>query len=150
MTSSSVTQCGLLVGVSRAVSSSSLRSTPPIPKYSILFSRSFGSSIHHRPPPHGRPSFFVRRHLSSSRVCASPPAASAAAKVSQEPLQNVEKIDPSPSVRAGTWPFLLSKAACTAPENFNRWLAVPASFLVQGGIGSVYAWSLWNEPLCKV
>ncbi|CAD7962824.1 unnamed protein product [Amoebophrya sp. A25] len=29
----------------------------------------------------------------------------------------------------------------------ERWFVVPASFLVQGSVGSVYAWSLWNAPL---
>ena len=35
-------------------------------------------------------------------------------------------------------------------ENYNRWLVVPASFMVQGSVGSVYAWSVWNAPLMKV
>ena len=41
-------------------------------------------------------------------------------------------------IKAGTWPTFLSKAHITAPDGFNRWLAVPPSFLVQLSIGSVY------------
>eukprot|EP00041_Stephanoeca_diplocostata_P023138 m.562694 g.562694 ORF g.562694 m.562694 type:complete len:697 (+) comp22224_c0_seq5:226-2316(+) len=52
------------------------------------------------------------------------------------------------SLKDGTWPRFLSKAAIMAPlEGFNRWLAVPSSFLVQLSIGSVYAFSMWNAPL---
>eukprot|EP00397_Hematodinium_sp_SG-2012_P050979 GEMP01059495.1.p1 GENE.GEMP01059495.1~~GEMP01059495.1.p1 ORF type:complete len:397 (+),score=57.96 GEMP01059495.1:92-1282(+) len=50
-------------------------------------------------------------------------------------------------IRNGTFPRILSKEACTAPDDFNRWLVAPASFLVQISIGSVYAWSMWNFPL---
>lgn len=41
------------------------------------------------------------------------------------------------------------KERCVAPEGYNRWLMVPASFLVQLSIGSVYAWSIFNEPLTR-
>lgn len=50
-------------------------------------------------------------------------------------------------IKAGTYPRILSKAACTAPADFNRWYVAPASFMVQISIGSVYAWSMWNFPL---
>ncbi|MDA9686913.1 hypothetical protein N9U05_00310, partial [bacterium] len=51
--------------------------------------------------------------------------------------------------RDGKWPQSLSKESITADNDFNRWAVVPASFAVQVSIGSVYAWSMWNEPLTK-
>ncbi|CAD7945556.1 unnamed protein product [Amoebophrya sp. A120] len=59
---------------------------------------------------------------------------------------------PPASIFNGTWPRFLSKEASTAAPDAKiaeRWLVVPASFLVQGSVGSVYAWSLWNEPLTR-
>lgn len=52
-------------------------------------------------------------------------------------------------IKAGKWPRILSKDAIIAPEGFNRFLAVPSSFLVQLSIGSVYAFSMWNAPWTK-
>ncbi|KAA0167350.1 hypothetical protein FNF27_07310 [Cafeteria roenbergensis] len=46
------------------------------------------------------------------------------------------------------YPF--TREASVAPEGFNRWLVVPGSFLVQLSIGSVYAWSIFNEPLTRL
>ena len=43
----------------------------------------------------------------------------------------------------------LSRENIVAPPGYNRWLNVPASFLVQISIGSVYAWSIFNEPLTR-
>ena len=43
----------------------------------------------------------------------------------------------------------LSRDNIVAPPGYNRWLNVPASFLVQLSIGSVYAWSIFNEPLTR-
>jgi len=37
-----------------------------------------------------------------------------------------------------------------ASEGYNRWLVVPAVCLIQTSIGSVYAWSIFNEPLAKI
>jgi hypothetical protein len=42
-----------------------------------------------------------------------------------------------PSLRAGTWPHFFSKDAIVAKPGYNRWLVVPASFMVQGCVGSV-------------
>jgi len=45
--------------------------------------------------------------------------------------------------------YLISKDATVAPEKFNRWVAFPGTFLVQISIGSVYAWSIFNNPLTR-
>ena len=52
-------------------------------------------------------------------------------------------------LKEGRWPKSLAKSTIVAPDDFNRWLAVPGSFLVQISIGSVYAWSMWNGPLTR-
>ena len=44
---------------------------------------------------------------------------------------------------------LLSKERIVAPDDFNRWLAPPASVAIHLCIGSVYAWSLFNAPLMR-
>lgn len=44
--------------------------------------------------------------------------------------------------------FLLKESIVARPE-FNRWLVVPASVAIHLCIGSVYAWSIFNEPLSK-
>eukprot|EP01125_Pyxidicula_operculata_P007590 TRINITY_DN2577_c0_g1_i2.p1 TRINITY_DN2577_c0_g1~~TRINITY_DN2577_c0_g1_i2.p1 ORF type:complete len:447 (+),score=43.84 TRINITY_DN2577_c0_g1_i2:118-1458(+) len=43
----------------------------------------------------------------------------------------------------------LSKENIVADENWNRWKSVPAAFLVQVSIGSVYTWSIFNIPLTR-
>jgi len=43
----------------------------------------------------------------------------------------------------------LYKEAIEAPLDYNRWLNIPFSVMVQLSIGSVYAWSLFNAPLCR-
>ncbi len=43
----------------------------------------------------------------------------------------------------------LYKEAIEAPADYNRWLNIPFSVMVQLSIGSVYAWSLFNAPLCR-
>ncbi len=44
---------------------------------------------------------------------------------------------------------ILDRESTIAKEGFNRWMNVPASFMVQLSIGSVYAWSIFNVPLTK-
>ena len=36
-----------------------------------------------------------------------------------------------------------------APADFNRWLSVPPVLMIQGSIGSIYAWSVFNTPLIR-
>ena len=43
----------------------------------------------------------------------------------------------------------LYREAIKAPADYNRWLNIPFSVMVQLSIGSVYAWSLFNAPLCR-
>src|SRR5581483_4240472 len=45
---------------------------------------------------------------------------------------------------------LLAKERITAPPGFNRWKVPPASVAIHLCIGSVYAWSIFNEPLRRV
>lgn len=45
---------------------------------------------------------------------------------------------------------LFSKERITATPGYNRWLVPPASIAIHLCIGSVYAWSNFNAPLCKV
>jgi len=47
-------------------------------------------------------------------------------------------------------PNIFSKERITASPGYNRWLVPPASIAIHLCIGSVYAWSNFNEPLCKV
>jgi MFS family permease len=47
-------------------------------------------------------------------------------------------------------PGFFSKDRIVAPPGFNRWAVPPASIGIHLCIGSVYAWSVFNEPLCKV
>ncbi len=42
-----------------------------------------------------------------------------------------------------------SKANITAAPGFNRWWVPPASMSIHLCIGSVYAWSIFNAPLCR-
>ena len=44
----------------------------------------------------------------------------------------------------------VSPAGSEAPQDFNRWMAIPPSFLLQLSIGSVYAWSTFNSPLTRI
>eukprot|EP00048_Salpingoeca_helianthica_P020097 m.4800 g.4800 ORF g.4800 m.4800 type:complete len:672 (-) comp4393_c0_seq1:17-2032(-) len=55
---------------------------------------------------------------------------------------------PTPTKPKGFLHFL-SKEAIIADESYNRWTSVPAAFLVQLSIGSVYAWSIFNLPLTR-
>ena len=45
---------------------------------------------------------------------------------------------------------LLSKERTIAGPGYNRWLLPPAALAIHLCIGSVYAWSAFNEPLSKV
>lgn len=36
-----------------------------------------------------------------------------------------------------------------APEGFNRWMALPPVIAIQASVGSLYAWSIFNGPLCR-
>lgn len=44
---------------------------------------------------------------------------------------------------------MFSKDRIIAPPGFNRWLVPPASIAIHLCIGSVYSWSVFNEPLAK-
>eukprot|EP00756_Hemistasia_phaeocysticola_P041405 Hpha_TRINITY_DN16914_c1_g2::TRINITY_DN16914_c1_g2_i2::g.53923::m.53923 len=46
-------------------------------------------------------------------------------------------------------PHFLSRAASTASAGYNRWLTVPPVLAIQASIGSMYAWSVFNNPLCR-
>ena len=46
-------------------------------------------------------------------------------------------------------PAWLFKEAIVAKPGFNRWLVPPAAVATHLCIGSVYAWSLFNEPLTR-
>ena len=39
----------------------------------------------------------------------------------------------------------LSMEATVASDDANRWKIIPASFLIQLSVGSVYAWSVFNR-----
>lgn len=71
----------------------------------------------------------ARRYFYSSPTPLSP----------KEPLTTVSSSFFSSS-RAERWP---------ETDGFNRWAAVPAVVMVQLGIGAVYAWSIFNEPLTR-
>ena len=45
---------------------------------------------------------------------------------------------------------LLSKERIIAPPGFNRWKVPPASIAIHLCIGSVYAWSMFNDPLRRL
>jgi len=42
-----------------------------------------------------------------------------------------------------------SRDAIVAPADYNRWNMAPAAILTHLSIGSVYSWSLFNEPLAR-
>jgi MFS family permease len=44
---------------------------------------------------------------------------------------------------------LLRKESIVAPPGFNRWLVPPVSIAIHLCIGSVYAWSVFNNPLTR-
>lgn len=46
-------------------------------------------------------------------------------------------------------PKFLLKESIVAKPDFHRWLVVPASVAIHLCIGSVYAWSVFNDPLKK-
>eukprot|EP00298_Acanthocystis_sp_HF-20_P014451 c20775_g2_i1.p1 GENE.c20775_g2_i1~~c20775_g2_i1.p1 ORF type:complete len:648 (-),score=292.20 c20775_g2_i1:128-2071(-) len=52
--------------------------------------------------------------------------------------------------REGRWPEFLTKERSVASPDYNRWITVPACFAVQGCVGAVYAWSMWNQPLTEM
>jgi len=43
----------------------------------------------------------------------------------------------------------LSKERALAGEGYNRWMAFPSVLMIQGSVGSIYAWSVFNSPLTK-
>jgi len=47
-------------------------------------------------------------------------------------------------------PGLLDPERIVAEPGFNRWLSVPPVLFIQGSIGSIYAWSVFNNPLTRV
>jgi MFS family permease len=63
-----------------------------------------------------------------------------------EPQVNPEKKGFFSSLKL---PKFLLKENIVAKEGFNRWLIPPASLALHMSIGSVYAWSIFNEPLSK-
>ena len=65
--------------------------------------------------------------------------------VQDSPVQ-AQEVAPSLLERV-FWRF--TKKHITAKDTFNRWKVVPASFLIQISVGSVYAWSVFNNPLCR-
>jgi len=46
-------------------------------------------------------------------------------------------------------PGLLDPERIVAEPGFNRWLSVPPVLFIQGSIGSIYAWSVFNNPLTR-
>lgn len=52
--------------------------------------------------------------------------------------------------RDTSMPGFFSRDRIIAPPGFNRWKVPPASIGIHLCIGSVYAWSVFNEPLCRV
>jgi hypothetical protein len=49
-----------------------------------------------------------------------------------------------------TWvPEFLRREKMMAPEGFNRWMALPPVIAIQASVGSLYAWSIFNGPLCR-
>jgi len=46
-------------------------------------------------------------------------------------------------------PEFLSPDRMVAKEGFNRWAAIPPVLAIQGSIGSIYAWSIFNSPLTR-
>ena len=82
-------------------------------------------------------------HSAARALCVKPTPIDDAAATAPPP--------PPPSLAAGTWPYVLSKKAITIedPDNFNRWLMPVAGAFVHVSIGSVYAWSIWNNPLMR-
>lgn len=46
-------------------------------------------------------------------------------------------------------PSFMFKPAIVADDGFNRWLVPPAAIMTHLSIGSVYSWSLFNEPLTR-
>eukprot|EP00035_Acanthoeca_spectabilis_P024692 m.454930 g.454930 ORF g.454930 m.454930 type:complete len:651 (-) comp20776_c0_seq1:1037-2989(-) len=49
-----------------------------------------------------------------------------------------------------TWvPEYLRREKMMAPEGFNRWMALPPVIAIQASVGSLYAWSIFNGPLCR-
>ena len=85
----------------------------------------------------------------SRALCAKP--TSAADDATQSPSQPSPPPPLHPSLAAGTWPYALSKQAITVedPDAFNRWTMPIAGAFVHVSIGSVYAWSIWNNPLTR-
>lgn len=53
----------------------------------------------------------------------------------------------------GTFPSALSKASCTMTADkvtpMTRWSMFPRVFLIQIPVGAIYAWSMWQGPLCQ-
>ena len=81
---------------------------------------------------------------------ARPPAPLAAAASAAD--ADDDKEGPAPTLFGCAIPPWLLKPAITvgAGETFNRWLIPPAAVSLHMCIGSVYAWSVFNEPLTKV
>jgi MFS family permease len=48
-----------------------------------------------------------------------------------------------------TLPAWLFKESIVADSTYNRWLVAPAAIATHLSIGSVYAWSMFNEPLTR-
>eukprot|EP01065_Artemidia_motanka_P053432 TRINITY_DN9904_c0_g1_i2.p1 TRINITY_DN9904_c0_g1~~TRINITY_DN9904_c0_g1_i2.p1 ORF type:complete len:636 (+),score=152.78 TRINITY_DN9904_c0_g1_i2:111-1910(+) len=55
-----------------------------------------------------------------------------------------------PATRAGVRHMsFLSREASTGHADANRWMMIPAVMGIQLSIGSMYAWSIFNNPLCR-
>lgn len=60
-----------------------------------------------------------------------------------------DSTDSSPSIWRRLLPAAVFKEHIVADEGFNRWLVPPAAIATHLCIGSVYAWSMFNDPLTR-
>ena len=56
---------------------------------------------------------------------------------------------PAPDLWRRALPAWMFKESIVAPDDYNRWLVPPAAISTHLCIGSVYAWSMFNEPLTR-